>query len=207
MKIEIPLELETLLTPALMAAAEPVTVGKGLPLFRQRQKPRFMHFVVTGEVLLQRMDEQGAALVLQRVRRGFVAEASLQALVYHCDAIAATPSQLVRLPLADLRMALASDARFSQKWISMLSAELRQARLQCERLSLKGVGERLVHLIRTEGAQGRLPMASGLKSLAGDLAVTHEALYRAVAALEREGRLQRVDGHLVWTPPGQPANR
>ncbi len=207
MKTEIPLELETLLTPALMGAAEPVTVDRGLHLFRQRQKPRFMHFVVTGEVLLQRMDEQGAALVLQRVRRGFVAEASLQALAYHCDAIAATPSQLVRLPLADLRMALASDARFSQKWISMLSAELRQARLQCERLSLKGVGERLVHLIRTEGAQGRLPMASGLKSLAGDLAVTHEALYRAVAALEREGRLQRVGGHLVWTPPGQPANR
>ena len=35
-----------------------------------------------------------------------------------------------------------------------------------------------------------------------------EALYRAVAALEREGKLQRVDGHLVWKPrsTGQPVN-
>ncbi len=79
----------------------------------------------------------------------------------------------------------------------MLNSEVRRLRAQCERMSLKGVGERLLHLIETEGVNGRLRIESGLKSLATELAVSHEALYRLVAALERSGVLMRESGCLI----------
>jgi DNA-binding GntR family transcriptional regulator len=41
-----------------------------------------------------------------------------------------------------------------------------------------------------------LALGSGLKSLAAELGVTHEALYRTVADLERSGILVRRDGNL-----------
>jgi DNA-binding GntR family transcriptional regulator len=79
----------------------------------------------------------------------------------------------------------------------MLNAEVRRLRAQGERMSLKGAGDRLLHMIETEGVDGRLRIGSGLKSLATELAVSHEALYRAVAALEKIGVVDRESGCLV----------
>jgi CRP/FNR family transcriptional regulator, dissimilatory nitrate respiration regulator len=53
-----------------------------------------------------------------------------------------------------------------------------------------------LHLIRTEGNATALATPSGLKTLARSLGITHEALYRAAAALERQGRLLRGEGRL-----------
>jgi len=98
--------------------------------------------------------------------------------------------------VAALREALATDPAFAGRWIAMLNRELRRLRLQCERLALTRVQDRVLHLLETEGVDGRLAVPAGLKSLAGELGVTHEALYRAVAALEKTGRLVRDGGAL-----------
>lgn len=79
----------------------------------------------------------------------------------------------------------------------MLKRELKRLRAQCERLSLKGVRVCLLHLIESEGQHGRLPLGAGLKSMALELGVTHEALYRTVAAMEKQGLLKREDGQLI----------
>ncbi len=65
---------------------------------------------------------------------------------------------------------------------------------------MKGVKERLLHLIETEGGDGRMPLGSGLKSMASELGVTHEALYRAVAELEKNGALRRQEEFLIVAP-------
>ena len=66
-----------------------------------------------------------------------------------------------------------------------------------ERLSMRGVKERLLHLIETDGDAGPLPLGSGLKSMAAELGVSHEALYRAVADLEKKGILRRQDNFMI----------
>jgi CRP-like cAMP-binding protein len=153
-----------------------------------------MHFVNQGEVLLERVAEDGETVVLQRTRHGFVAEASLQADRYHCDALVAEDADVTRVPQAPLLQSLRDDTAFALRWIGMLNRELRRQRLQCERLSLKTVQERLLHLVRTEGGAEGLPIASGLKSLSREISVSHEALYRCVATLERQGLLVRTEG-------------
>ncbi|MBI5259161.1 MAG: Crp/Fnr family transcriptional regulator [Burkholderiales bacterium] len=199
--IDLPAPLQQLLPAALLGQCTTRRVARDTRLFHQRQRPRAMHFVAHGEVLLQRPGEQGSALVLQRIRQGLVAEASLQAGAYHCDAVVAVPAEIVSLPIGPLREALAADPAFAMRWIGMLNAELRRQRMQCERLSIKGVRERVLHLLATEGSAGRLAVPAGLKSLATELAVTHEALYRTLAALAREGRVTREPGALLLRTP------
>lgn len=155
-----------------------------------------MHFVSDGEVVLQRLGEDGEIVVLQRTRRGFIGEASLQSERYHCDAIVVTNADVTRVPRQALLEALRSDAAFALRWIGMLNQEVRRLRQQNERLSLNTVEARLLHLVRTEGNASGLPMRSGLKTLAPEIGVTHEALYRCVAALEKRGMLLRSEGRL-----------
>ena len=62
---------------------------------------------------------------------------------------------------------------------------------------MKSIRDRLIHLIETEGKDGQFPIPSGLKTLAGELGVTHEALYRAIATLQSEGLLKKEDGRLI----------
>jgi hypothetical protein len=68
--------------------------------------------------------------------------------------------------------------------------------LQCERLSMKSVKDRVLHLIHTEGKNSQYQVTTGLKSLAGELGVTHEALYRTLAALEQSREIKRENGLL-----------
>ena len=189
--------LRKLLTPNLMMASSGLGLRKGESLFLQRQRPRYMYFVIGGEIVLERTGEGGDPVVLQRVRRGLVAEASLQSGSYHCDAVVTSPGLAITFPIELLKAELASNSTFSLRWIGMLNAEVRRLRAQCERMSLKGVGERLLHMVETEGEHGRLPIGSGLKSLATELAVSHEALYRAVATFEKNGVVVRESGCLI----------
>jgi CRP-like cAMP-binding protein len=157
-----------------------------------------MFYISSGEVVLQRTSAQGDCFVVQRVRQGFVAEASIEASGYHCDAMITGTGEHFSIP--DLiRTALVDDAAFAMRWIGTLNQELKRLRAQCERLALKGVRARLLHLIETEGKNGRLALNASVKSLASELAVTHEALYRAITELERQGILRRVDGALLMT--------
>jgi CRP-like cAMP-binding protein len=193
--------LRKLLPPDLLAAAAAVPLRKGERLFLQRQPPRHMYFVVTGEIVLERIGASGNAVVLQRVRHGFVAEASLESASYHCDGLVTAAGSAVALPLEALTGELVRNREFALRWIGMLNQEVRRLRGQCERLSLRGVGERLLHLIETEGDHGRLAVPHGLKSLATELAVSHEALYRAVATLEDEKIVVRDSGEISLRRP------
>jgi CRP-like cAMP-binding protein len=195
----LPNELSELLPEALRLLAEPVLLIKGADVFAQGDQPQAMFYVVQGEVVLERSGVQGQTVVLQRVRHGFIAEASMQSASYHCAGRVTLAGHAVRLPIAPLRLALSSNTEFAMRWIAMLNHEVRRLRAQTERLSLKGVEDRLLHLIETEGVDGRLDITSGLKSVAAQLCVTHEALYRTVARLEQAGALQRDDQGLHLT--------
>lgn len=203
----VPDTLRKLLTPTLTTASSRLELRKGQSLFLQRQRPRYMHFVVGGEIILERIGEGGDPVVLQRVRQGFVAEASLQSGSYHCDAMVTSPGWAIVVPIEPLKAELATDSAFAIRWIGMLNAEVRRLRAQCERMSLKGVGERLLHMVETEGADGSLRIGSGLKSLATELAVSHEALYRAVSALEKGGLIIRESSCLILVRTSGHASR
>lgn len=197
---ELPIELRSLLPDVLHRQCEVRLFERDQRLFETGRRPVWMHFVSTGEVVLQRIGEDGELAVLQRTRHGFVGEASLHAERYHCDAVVVADAQVTRVPRPALQEALRTDAGFGLRWIGMLNQEVRRLRQQCERLSLKTVEARLLHLLRSEGAAAAPAPIGGLKALARELGVTHEALYRCVALLEQRGIVTRHQGRLHIHP-------
>ena len=192
----LPAALSALLPPALFDLCEGARYPKNERLFATGQMPAWMFFVVAGEVTLQRTGLQGEPVVLQRTRQGFVSEASLKVARYHCDALATIDTTVVKVPIEALAAELDRDPAFASRWIGMLNQEVRRLRLHCERLSMKSVKDRVLHLIKTEGQNGSYTASTGLKSLAGELGVTHEALYRTLAALVNAKIIQRDQGVL-----------
>jgi CRP/FNR family transcriptional regulator, dissimilatory nitrate respiration regulator len=190
MNIYIPELLKELLPKGLLGQCHAHHFEKGDYLFHQGKKPEYMFFIVSGEAVLTRISSHGEPTILQRCKGGFVSEASLLVDTYHCDAIATHNGQAITLPIKSLREALA-DSKFSMKWVQLLSKEIMRLRTQSERLGLKDIRSKLIHLIETEGKQGVLTLQSDFKSMASEIGVTHEALYRAIAALEKEGLLKK----------------
>ncbi len=186
-----PAPLTQLLPKELLEQLSHRPILRTQTLFRQGSKPRYMYFIAHGEVVLERHGPEGENAVVQRVRQGFLAEASLDARTYHCDARVTADGAAWALALSPLQQALQQDSAFAQRWIGMLAAQIRQARARCERLTLKGVEARIWHMFDTEGRQGKLYISSSLKQFAADLGVTHEALYRALGRMEREGHIVR----------------
>jgi len=188
--------LKELLPEAVQTLCKMTSVKKGSLLFQTGKKPELMFFVLSGEVTLERLSQHGDPVVLQRTRYGFVSEASLQSPKYHCDGRVVAKSEIIQIPLSALADALNSDSAFAARWIRMLNQEVKRLRLQCERLSMKSVKDRVLHLIHTEGKNSQYQVTTGLKSLAGELGVTHEALYRTLAALEQSREIKRESGLL-----------
>ena len=187
--LSIPHGLAADLPEKLRALGVRAELRAGESLFLGGTEPTRVYWVESGEIVLQRLSRQGQALVLQRVREGFVAEASLQASRYHCDALAARPSVVWGFARARLLRVLEETPGLALWWAARLAGQLRAARLRCERLSLKGAEARIVHAVETEGVDGVLVLPSTRRAWAAELGLTPEALYRALARLQRDGVL------------------
>ena len=186
---------------ALRGSAEHLTVAPGQTVFRIGTRPAKIFWVLEGEVRLVRRSRNGAEIILQRASSGFVAEASLDSPLYHCDAVAAVESRLLAFPISRFGQALAEDEKFRAFWMGRLAREVHILRSQCERLALHGAAERIEHYIESKGNEGRLELSRTRKAWAAELGLTHEALYRALSGLQRAGRITAVekDGALVLT--------
>lgn len=196
----LPAPLKALLPAPLHPLCEGAWYARRARLFRMGTQPVWMFYVVSGEVTLERSGRQGEAVVLQRMRQGFVSEASLRVARYHCDALAVVDTTVVKVPVHALANELQRDPGFASRWIDMLNSEVRRLRLLGERLRMKSVRDRVLHLLHTEGHKGAYTAATGLKSLAAELGVTHEALYRSLAALGAAGLIERQGNTLKLLP-------
>lgn len=196
-----PETLKALLPSDVQSLCDAALIKKNERVFLAGTIPFWMYYVISGEVTLERSGLHGESVVLQRTRQGFVSEASLKVSRYHCDAIAITDTHVIKVPVKALARALDEDLAFAGRWINMLNAEVRRLRLHLERLSMKSIRERLIHMIETEGKAGQFATPSGLKTLAGELGITHEALYRTITRLESDKVLRRDANHLVLICP------
>ena len=113
---------------------------------------------------------------MQRSRTGFVAEASLNAQAYHCDAAVVVDGTVLCFPIQAFQAALDKDSIFHRAWSTHLSLEVRKLRAQCERLSLNTAAERIIHYIEAEGADGSIILTQSRKAWASELGLTHESL-------------------------------
>ncbi|WP_411755701.1 Crp/Fnr family transcriptional regulator [Sinorhizobium meliloti] len=102
-----------------------------------RDDPVHALFLVTeGCVNLLRYQEDGSPAVLQRSGgRSILAEASVFSDHYHCDAVAATQTSILVVPVGVVRALLNNEPAFAAAWARHLSFELQSARKRAEIVS------------------------------------------------------------------------
>jgi CRP-like cAMP-binding protein len=165
-------------------------------LARQGSAPESIYYVLKGELRLARPLKDGSEIVLQRVGHGFIAESTLLTPHYEGDLIASTPTRCIAFELESFAASLRADATLRDWWSSGLVREIQKLREQCERLALRGAGNRVVHFIEAEGAGGELHMNRSVRAWAHDLGLTREALHRALRTLSRDGAIS-VEGRVI----------
>ncbi|UYN94000.1 MAG: Crp/Fnr family transcriptional regulator [Enhydrobacter sp.] len=157
----------------------------GQALFRHDDRVTVIHVVLEGEVRLVRSLGGGGELTLQRARPGDVlAEASLFSERYHCDAVALCAGRTRVIDKSTLRRALSTDRDLANAWTARLAHEVQRARQRAEILSLRTVADRLNGWLAASGQQ--LPGRGAWRTLATEIAVSPEALYREIAQRRRQ---------------------
>jgi len=192
----------------LARAARIKRLPEGAFCFRQGERARGLFGVDTGAVKLCRFGPRGEEAVLQRARPGdLFAEAAIESAAYHCHAVASEPATLAEIPFTVLRQTLSDDPAFAISWAAFLARRLRDARLRVERLSLLGAADRVRHFLLTEGSGPRCQVSveGSLKSMALDLGMTHETLYRTLRTLSAAGEIER-DGAVLRLGPYDPGH-
>jgi CRP-like cAMP-binding protein len=159
-------------------------LAPGEALFRAGDPVLSLYLVEDGAVNLVRSLPHGAELTLQRAGAGAVlAEASLFALTYHCDALAGTRARVRSIPVSVALAALSRDPALVRAFAAHLASEVQGTRARAEILSLKTVAARLdawLHL-----GDGRLPKKGKWREIAAEIGVSPEALYRELAKRQR----------------------
>ena len=91
------------------------------------------------------------------------------------------------------------DPKCAQAFTAMLARQVMALRTGLAQRNIRSARERVRHFLKVNvGADGASVALRGtLKDLAAELGLTHEALYRTLAGLERAGEIKRGKGKIT----------
>jgi CRP-like cAMP-binding protein len=164
-------------------------------LFRTGDPVNRMFYVVSGTPVLLRTLESGQELVVQRGTAGeLFAEASLFSDRYHCDAVCESDVTCAVFDKQKILKAL-DDPAVSRSVLQIYSRAIRDLRTQIELRNIRRADDRVLAYLSLLPADGNGWRDPGLAwtDIARTLGLSHEAVYRALAALSRDNRLERAD--------------
>lgn len=174
-------------------------LAAGAALFHEGDKALAIFTVERGQLRLVRHTAGERPTVLHRARSGqLLAEAALFSDNYHCDAVATVASRVRAYPKAELLAAFARDANLAVRFMELLAHEIHAVRARLELRNIRSARDRIIHYLALSADRDRAcRLDETLMDLAGELGLTHEALYRALADLEREGKISRNGREIV----------
>lgn len=186
----------TMLDYLKSTTASRLNLAKAERVFSADEPTRGLFWLESGLVRLTRHSSDGNEITLHVAKAGETfAEASLFAERYHCDAVADLPSTVIVIDKAQVLVSLSSDPCTAVDWIKHLSKQVQTLRAQIGLMRLKSAHERLLTYLRMQCAETSIvTIERPWKTIATEVGLTHEALYRALARLEREGHIVRNRG-------------
>ena len=172
----------------------------GEALFRLGDKTAGFYEVISGRVRLVRVDRFGRETILHMAGPAeTLAEASLFSGQYHCDAIANSDATVCVYPKREVLAAFEENPKAARAFTETLAQQVMNLRTRVEQRNIRSAPERVRHfLMLNVGSDRRTVKLRGtLKDLAAEIGLTHEALYRTLATLERSGEIRRKGEKIV----------
>ncbi len=156
------------------------TLDKGDLLFRQGDKSRGLFYVVRGVVELRRTTQAGHEVLMFQAKAGdTLAEASLFHSQYHCNAIATESSEVIQCMREMLLKQFRMDIRFALAMSRRFAMQVQGARMRHELLSIRNAEERVYRAV-VEGL-----LSSSVRSLANEIGLSAEVVYRSLSSLSK----------------------
>ena len=180
------------------------SLAAGAYLFHQGDPTNAVYAVSFGTVRLERHTTDGRTIIIHRARAGeSLAETALFADAYHCDAIAQAPARVIVYPKGAMLALLKADAAIAQSLTAALAHHVQGLRTRLELRNLRPAQARVfAYLELLADDDGHILLDRPLKELASGIGLTHEVLYRSMAALARSGNIAR-DGRRISVRPPQ----
>ena len=118
---------------------------------------------------------------------------------YHCDAIANTDATVRVYPKREVLAVFEENPKAARAFTETLAQQVMNLRTRLEQRNIRSARERVRHfLMLNVGSDRRTVKLRGtLKDLAAEIGLTHEALYRTLATLERSGEIRRKGEKIV----------
>lgn len=174
-------------------------LAAGSTLFRQGDATFGLFYLETGGIRLVRVTPDGTEVAMHTVRPGeFLAEASLFVPCYHCDAITVRDSVVWVYPKNALIEAFSRNPQELWQFTSRLAHQVQNLRTRLTLRQIRSARERVLQALRLRcGKRGSWEIEGTLKHLAQEIGLTHEALYRALADLERSKVISRTPNSIA----------
>ena len=169
-------------------------LNQGERLYSQGDAAESVFCVLSGFLGLLNHTPEGNIVPLYVIGPGeYVSEAALFADRYCSDVVAETPSRVSIYPKEAVLAALDKDPALAREFMVLQSRRFNLLRARLELRSIRSARERVIRYLEI----AKLPGSSAtltdrpLKSIAKDIGLTHETLYRTLARLRREGVIPR----------------
>jgi CRP-like cAMP-binding protein len=164
------------------------------PLFRQGDPATAVFLISRGRLRMIRHLASGDRITIQTGRSGeLFAEGSLFSDVYQCDAIAAEPTRVRACGKAEMLAAIGDSSSTMLALLEQVTRSLHHARAMRELRNIRSANDRVLHhLYLSASKDGAVVYDRPLLEVAEDIGLTHEAYYRALAALARAGAIKRM---------------
>ena len=182
------------LPAALREQSRVRTLAAGEALFRQGDETFGIFEVEQGRLQMIRPTPNDEPAVLHAAGPGeLFAEAALFGPAYHCDAIAAVPTRVRMYPKHLMLAAFRKHPELAERFMAILARQTQALRARLHGRNIRSARERVLHhLALKAGPDGRTVTLDGTaKDFAAEIGLTHEALYRTLATLERQGLIAR----------------
>jgi len=166
--------------PRVFDTARERQLDGGCVLFRRGEPVRHAFLMRSGRIALRRALRDGGLLTLQVAAPGdLVAEGSIFAQAYHCDAVVETAARIAVLPREDLVVALNTPGpqSLALEALARSTQDLRDLRMRVEIMRLRRLSDRLDAYLEIHGA----PEPGGWARVADWIGVSSPALYRELA--------------------------
>tara|TARA_B110000503_G_C6987374_1_gene345849 strand:- start:163 stop:744 length:582 start_codon:yes stop_codon:yes gene_type:complete len=174
-------------------------LSKGGTLFTVGGNVQSFFSLETGKIRMSRYLNDGNKITFYVVTSGqLFAEASLFSDAYHCEAVAEEASTVSVYSKSEFLEALRGSEAGTFKFMELLAKQIQKQRAHLELMHIKSATGRVLAYIHSKmnSTDTELNIPSTWKTVAEEINLTHEAVYRALALLEHNGAISR-DGTKV----------
>lgn len=175
-------------------------------MFHQGDVADWVFLIERGRLRMVRHPASGERVALHTGRSGeLFAEGALFAAAYQCDGLAVGEASVMACAKADVLAMFTASPPLALELLERVTRQLHEARILIELRDVRSAEERVLRHLRLRADDaGVVAFEDRLLDAAAELGLTHEAYYRALAALTRQGAIQRSPRRVQLLRPAQP---